>query len=922
MNRSFLLILALVISVLLADGQEKKPLDFSEYDTWKKLSSHRISNNGTWVSYEINPGKGDGYLYLYNIKTGRLDSVARGKSAKFSPDNSFVAFRLSAPADTLRALELAGKKKDDLPKDTLCVWNLKSNQKTFFANIASFSMPSKQGNWLAVLFDKSVLPKDTTKKKFKSEGAPLLLFRPTGGDSLRLNRVTKYALARYGSGGYFIQSVGDSIEETLVHAFNADKWSLKEIFHNPGKSTKIATSDRTGQAAMLFSADTTKHKTYRLLYHNPEKQDAFVTIVDTTHKALDKDYAASENGPLYFSRNGSRLFFGVASRPLPEPKDTLTKDEKAKLDVWNWKDLRLQPMQKKQLGTDQKRTYLTVFYPSKNKVIQLGDEQLPKIVPTRFGNGDMALGYDDQPYIRSTSWSGKRIQDVYLVDVNTGERALLQQAIESQHGLSPDGRYFYWYAPADSNYHVMDNRKGKAHSLSAGISVPLYNDWHDAPSNPGAFGVAGWSSDNRYLLVYDRFDIWKLDASGKESARLLTHGKGREDSVQLRYQKLDSDELAVNLEKPVLLSAFNISNKMGGYYRFHGDIIERLVLEDASFNSPVKADNSDELIVRKGDFIRYPDLYLTNTKFQNPTLISHTNPQQPDYRWGDIRLVGWKGFNGERHQGLLVTPENMDTTLNYPMILYFYERSSDRLHNHYTPAPSRSTINWTFYASNGYVVFVPDITYRDGDPGLSAYEAIMSGMQSMLERYPFIDADNMGLQGQSWGGYQTAFMVTRTNRFKAAMAGAPVSNMTSAYGGIRWGTGMSRMFQYERTQSRIGATLWDALPKYIENSPLFFVPQIETPLLMMHNDNDGAVPWYQGIELFTAMRRLDRPVWMLVYNNEEHNLTRRANTIDLSRRMLQFFDHYLKGKPAPRWMEQGVSALDKEEGKQGFELIE
>ena len=254
------------------------------------------------------------------------------------------------------------------------------------------------------------------------------------------------------------------------------------------------------------------------------------------------------------------------------------------------------------------------------------------------------------------------------------------------------------------------------------------------------------------------------------------------------------------------------------------------------------------------------------------------------------------------------------------MLIYFYEKSSKGIHSHRIPSPSRSTINIPWCTSNGYVVFVPDIVYRDGYPGESAYDAIVSGTMAMTERNSFIDKDKIGIQGQSWGGYQVAYLVTQTNIYAAAMAGAPVSNMTSAYGGIRWGTGMSRMFQYEQTQSRIGGTLWEKPGLYIENSPLFHAPRIETPLLMMHNDNDGAVPWYQGIEFFVALRRLDKPVWMLTYNKEEHNLTKWPNRVDLGIRMMQFFDFYLKDAPEPKWMSEGVPALDK--GKvNGRELL-
>ena len=261
-------------------------------------------------------------------------------------------------------------------------------------------------------------------------------------------------------------------------------------------------------------------------------------------------------------------------------------------------------------------------------------------------------------------------------------------------------------------------------------------------------------------------------------------------------------------------------------------------------------------------------------------------------------------------KGLLYKPENFDPAKKYPMIVYYYERYSDKLNSHYVPSPSRSTVNFPYYNSNGYIVFVPDITYTTGHPGTDAYNSIMSGTLELMKR-PYIDAANMGLQGQSWGGYQTAFMVTQTGMFKAAMAGAPVSNMTSAYGGIRWESGVVREFQYEHGQSRIGGTLWDKRDLFIENSPIFFADRITTPLLIMSNDTDGAVPWYQGIELFTAMRRLGKPAWLLSYNGEEHNLTKRPNRQDLSIRMSQFFDHFLKGGPEPKWMKEGIPAVLK-----------
>ncbi|HQU55264.1 MAG TPA: prolyl oligopeptidase family serine peptidase, partial [Saprospiraceae bacterium] len=227
-------------------------------------------------------------------------------------------------------------------------------------------------------------------------------------------------------------------------------------------------------------------------------------------------------------------------------------------------------------------------------------------------------------------------------------------------------------------------------------------------------------------------------------------------------------------------------------------------------------------------------------------------------------------------------------------------------------------IVYPYYASNGYVIFNPNIPYKIGYPGESAFNAVMSGVTALLNS-GFIDPDRVGVQGHSWGGYQIAQLITRTKLFRCAEAGAPVVNMFSAYGGIRWGSGMSREFQYEHTQSRIGGTIWEYPLRYFENSPLFFLDKIETPVLIMHNDNDSAVPWYQGIEFFTGLRRLNKPAWMLNYNGEPHWPTKWQNRVDFQHRMAQFFDHYLQDGPLPLWMQQGVPAIEKGIN-QGFEI--
>ena len=295
-------------------------------------------------------------------------------------------------------------------------------------------------------------------------------------------------------------------------------------------------------------------------------------------------------------------------------------------------------------------------------------------------------------------------------------------------------------------------------------------------------------------------------------------------------------------------------------------------MEDYRFDNLKKAIDAETLIWTHENVSNSPDVWTSNLKFEHRHQLSDANPQQKMFIWPGVRLVHWDSFSGKKLEGLLYFPETIYPDRKYPMIVYFYERNADNLHAYTSPAPMRSTVNRTYFASNDYIVFIPDITYENGYPGQAAFDAVISGTQIVSSMFPFIDRTKIGIQGQSWGGYQVAWLITQTDMFAAAMAGAPVSNMTSAYGGIRGESGLSRMFQYEKNQSRMGGSLWDKPLQYIENSPLFYVPKIKTPLLIMHNDNDGAVPWSQGIELFSAMRRLNKPVWMLTYNNEEHNL--------------------------------------------------
>ncbi|MCF8380287.1 MAG: prolyl oligopeptidase family serine peptidase [Bacteroidales bacterium] len=936
--KKFSLLFVLLHIFIFLSAQNKIPLDHSVYEDWKDLKNIQISNNGDYLLFEINPQLGDGNLYIREVNSENEFKIPRAYDAKITEDSRFVVGKIKPQLEITLSAKRQKKSVDEQPKDSLFVYDLKNNILKKYEKIRSFMIPEKSSNWIVyhTAYEKSKDDEEKdgnkkdnkkTDKKFskiasKNKLSDLTILNPESGKSYSYENVSGYSLNKNGQRVLFHQFAKDSIQRSVVYSFNTGDESLDIIFEGEGIVSSLNSDEQGKQSAFLFTNDTLRISGLDLYYWTPGTK-ASVKLIDSLGIGLQDSWGINKHGGIYFSESGDRLYFGSSEIPEIQPKDTLLKEEKSSVDVWNWHDEYLQPMQLKRLKDEQKRSYLGYYSIGSEKFIQLADPVVKDVETMHKGNGDIAIGFASDQYGKSLSWEGIRYRDVYTIDMNTGDKELVLLKLSGTKELSPFGNYIIYYVSEDSAWFCYNIKGKQTVNLSSSLEVNFYNEENDMPQLPGNYGYIGFSEGDEYVLIYDRYDVWKFDPNGKKSPVCLTNSYGRENKVRLRYVRLQKDEYYIDLQKKLYFTFANEINKDEGIAELNSknsSEIRILTSSGNDYHSLIKAKDAEVFAYRKGNFQDYADIYLTDSKFKLNKKVSATNPQSDNYLWGDVKLVSWISFNGDKLDGLLYTPEKIDLTKKYPMLVYFYEKNSDGIHNHRIPSPSRSTINIPWCTSNDYVVFVPDIVYRDGYPGESAYDAIVSGTVAMTENNSFIDKDRIGIQGQSWGGYQVAYLVTQTNIYAAAMAGAPVSNMTSAYGGIRWESGMSRMFQYEHSQSRIGGTLWEKPLLYIENSPLFQAPRVETPLLMMHNDSDGAVPWYQGIEFFVALRRLDKPVWMLSYNNEEHNLTKWPNRIDLGIRMMQFFDYYLKDAPEPKWMSEGVPAMEK--GKvNGRELL-
>ncbi len=731
-------------------------------------------------------------------------------------------------------------------------------------------------------------------------------------------------------------SANPKVLQNGVYLLDLEKNDLRPLLRAKGKFQQLALDDYGRQVAFVADLDTSKARVrpWQLAYWKTALDSAKIIAgpksdflakyqspipnLPITNQPITT-WGLSENARPVFSDDASKLYFGIA--PPPILNDTLLlKEEIVDVEVWAWNDKRLYTQEEIRLENEKKRSYPVVFHIQQERFVPLGSPEMPELRFQEERNAKLALGINEEPYTQYLTSEGAPHKDLYAINLETGDKKQIVKDLRCSPRLSPAAKYIAWWSDSDTAWFAWSARTGAIARLTNNRTVPFFNELSDVPDYPAEYGQAAWLEGDEAMLIYDRYDLWKVDPEGKKRPQRLTDG--RESKTIYRYIKLDPEERSIRPNTALLLHKFNEITKSEGYtwltlseesIALAGPFIPFIKKnwgEGFSYTrNIIKARYEEVFLYTKENYQTFPNLIYASAVVGEKT-ISNANPQQTEYNWGSIELVEWTAPSGEKIKGLLVKPDNFDPKKRYPMIVNFYERMSDELNRHRTPDFHRSQINFTFYASRGYLVFVPDIPYRIGYPGESAYDAIVGGVNSLISK-SFVDPKRIALQGHSWGGYQAAYLVTRTNMFACAEAGAPVANMTSAYGGIRWESGLNRAFQYEHQQSRIGATLWENPKLYLENSPLFALDKVETPLLILSNDKDGAVPWYQGIELFTGLRRLGKPAWLLNYNDEPHWPVKIQNRVDFQKRMQQFFDHYLMGAPEPSWMKRGVPPMEK-----------
>ena len=899
------ILLFFLVFLSMKTSAQKKELDHTVYDSWQSIRETSFHPQGKYIVYSIVPQEGDGTFIIRNVKTGNELSIARATQAVFTENGEYLVAKIKPSFAETRKAKIDKKKADEMPKDSLVIVELATNTIQKIPSVKSFQLAEHGNDMMVYLKDK--------KGDINKEGSDLVMRDLSSAKEKTFSNISQYLIHPKAMGVVMYQVKTKQKESQILLASIADT-NTKVLTKQVYTATNFIWDEEGKQLAYLVekdSADKALQKNYYLAYYTPSLETA-VSIFDKSNKTIPTNYTIGGDRKMKFSKSGNKIEFGV--QPILPTKDTSLPDfDRVSVDIWHYNDPIIQPAQLKALESTLKSTEL-VFLNTQNKnTIYLGKIKDRDLMTTAEGDGAIAYATIDSSYLLASQWQGFSLKDIYAISTNDGQRKLIQKEWKGNlMSASYDGNALLYYDEPQKKYFAYNATTGKTIQIAKDIKTSLFDEENDLPDDPNAYGIAKWMDNNQEVLMYDRYDIWLVDVNGIKASKKLTNG--RMNKIISRFIETDAERKTLAKNAILLIKGYSEVDK--------SELISTLNLADGAFNlinqvpmhftTIVGASHSNDIAVMQEDEVKSPNLYLYTlaaTK-QNPTSIATINTQQANYNWMSAQIVKWKAYTGKMAEGVLYLPENFDAKKKYPMIVYFYERSNQTLHNYLAPAPTPSRLNIPFFASRGYIVFVPDIWYTRGYPGQSAYDYILSGTRAMIQK-GFVDSTKVGLQGQSWGGYQIAYLITKTNLYAAAWAGAPVVNMTSAYSGIRWGPGISRQFQYEKSQTRLGASLWERPDLYIKNSPLFSLPNIKTPLVIMSNDADDAVPWYQGIEMYSDMKRLNKKVWLLVYNNEAHNLVERKNRKDIQIREQQFFDTYLKGAPMPEWLSKGVPALMK-----------
>ena len=911
-----------------ADPGARKVLGLADIGRWKRINNAALSADGNWMTYVYATNDGDDTLYVRQLSGTTVHTIPGGSAPQFSDDSRFVGYFVSPPEGRGgrggRGGAGGGRGRGAQPDAAQAsgpsrrfeLLDLSTGAKYEVPDAATFKF-SKGSKFVAIHAAKA-------NPSARNNGSDLVLRDLAAGVSQNIGNVNLYefddagrllaytvdAAERIGNGLYVIDLATSQSRVLSSAAADYDQLSWAD------KSTGLAVLRGDKKKGNLQRDNTL------LVWRDASAVKPVAIEYDpATDTAFPKDTVLSEFASLRWTRDGSRIYVGLKEQEAERPAST---EPQANVDVWHWKDDEVQSVQMVRITQERRATLPAVFDLSNRKLVRVADDAMRTVTPT--ADARWAIGRNDTTYRGEVAWGGSR-GDYYRVNTATGERSLIDKGLTRTMGTSPDGKWFLYLK--DKRVFAFNLETGRATALG-GDKISFVDETDDHPYEKPTYGVAGWSQDGKYVILNHRYDVYAVPLDGGKPVD-LTDGLGDSQEIQFRIVRLDrpntgggrggrgggafaaaqsEPDEGIDLSKPLLLAAYGEWTKKSGYYTVSpGGKPIPLIYDDEEIGQAQKAEKADRVIFTRQTFSEFPDYWATTSAFASPTKVTDADPFIGDYRWGKRILVDFKNGKGQRLQGTLTLPANYEQGKKYPMLVYFYEKLSNTMHQFPTPIYDDRP-HFAEYASDGYLVFEPDIVYEIGKPGSSALDCVTSGVKKVIEM-GYADPKHIGIQGHSWGGYETSYILTQTDIFAAVVTGAPPTDLISFYDETYPGTGTMQQGIVEVGQVRMGTNPWDNKDLFEEQSALYNVRNIKTPFLILHGTADNAVDWHQGLELYGAARRWGKKVILLSYPGEPHHLARKENQKDFQQRMKQFFDHYLKGAPAPKWMTDGVPQTKK-----------
>ncbi len=950
-------------------SQEIKPITWQDIPNWRSISqnSFQMSSNGKWMVYAMIPVEGDGEVIVQKTEDSQTKkSFPIGSttfpSIAFSENGRWLAFKQYPKESEKKANSKNGAKA---LKEKLILLDLDNDFKqTVFENVNSFSFNGKNSTHLGINLGNGIANGD-------AKGSDFLLVHLNSDKKQNIGNVLEFAFNK--TGDYLAYSI-DAANQSGNGAYLLQLVSGKtEILDSDTATYKSINWTEKGEAFALLKLvkDKSFKQDHGKLLAVKNLSNPQVTIYDPKNDSINfpKDYTISPNRKPMWSEDLTRLFYGIhplvpekkqskittqqtqkninkdsleqinlekiksdstiksladlqkaiAKFDSTKPKASPEKKDKTKPDmtIWHWQDSRLQSRQQVLENQDKNYSLWSMYDTRTGKHITLQDSSMREL--TILTKEKFGLGVDFQEYELDINLDGQNYRDIYSVNLQTGERKLLFKkfylpSFSSFPRISTDGNKLLY--AKDGHFYIYHLEDGIEKNLTENINTSFVNLEDDHNVEKPMITPLGWSSDSKYVLLRDGWDIWQVPVGDKgKPINLTQNGKSQKIRYQMRFT-LDPEEKGIDLSKPVYIRKYGEFSKKSGISKISpgkSGLVpgaKSLIWEDANINRLSKAKNAEVYHLTREKFNEPTEFYITDADLTDLKKVTENTPDASKFKWSSgVRLVDYISAKGDTLQAALFLPAGYVEGEKYPTIVYYYEKLSQTLHNYSNPGFSGTGWNPNVYTSNGYAVLIPDIVYQLDDPGMSAVWCVLPAVKEAI-KIGIIDEKNIGLHGHSWGGYQTSFLITQTDMFKAAAAGAPLTNMISMYDLIYWNSGGGNMSIFEASQGRFKGAPWENWDAYQRNSPVYHVKNVNTPLLLLHNDKDGAVDFTQGIEYYNALRRLKKPVIMVQYKGENHGLSKIENRKDYSVRMMEFFDHHLKGEDAADWISSGVSKLN------------